>query len=528
MAGLGHQLKGLVQPKDRYTHIAADSRSHYEEEEEEEEGGGEKQEEAADALDMEEEDDLMLQCPDLSLPANCASVSQKASLAACTINLANSVMGAGILGLPFAIHSTGPAFGPALFVMVALMSAFTMYLLVEAGATAGVASYEELVEKAYGQGGRKLFSLLLVVSISGVLTAYIVLLADFLTPVLCPWVASLSMSRFSFMASRPFIMTWVVALGVLPLCSLRNLASLRFASALSMLLMFLLALVLLHRSFYPFDPVASLQRPGPQFLAHRKLTIAWNHSAFSGMPIITFAFSCHVCIFPVYNSLELPTPGRMCRVIAGALGLCACIYGCVVVLGYSLFRDSLCPNLLNNFAAADPLVGAVRLAFTFAITTTYPFALFAARRSLDMLLFPAAASQGFSASRFMAETLALVSLSLSLAILAPGVRIVFALSGAVFATMIAYVIPTMCYVRLSSAFDLHCILSMLILWVALMLGGVSTWANIKGVFLEDPTPLHCRAASHCLIQYPKRNLTSNLNPETHPDTNHSPIPYPEN
>jgi len=306
-------------------------------------------------------------------------------------------------------------------------------------------------------------------------------------------------------------------LGVLPLCSMRDLASLRFVSALSMVLMFLLALVLLHRTFYPFDPVGSPPRPGVPPFAHRRLTLAWNHSAFSGIPIITFAFSCHVCIFPIYNSLECPSPGRMCKVIAGALGLCASVYACVAVLGHSLFGDSLCPNLLNNFAAADPLVGAVRLAFTFAITTTYPFALYAARRSLDMLLFPAAASKGFSAARFMAETLALVTLTLCLAILAPGVRIVFALSGAVFATMIAFVMPTMCYVRLSSTFDLHCILSMVILWLALMLGGVSTWANIKGVFLEDSTPLHCRAASRCLMTDPVQNPIPDPKPATQPE-----------
>eukprot|EP00667_Euglena_gracilis_P007249 EG_transcript_7318 len=439
--------------------------------------------------------------------------AQGASVFTCTMNLANSIMGAGILGLPYALQSVGTGWGAAAFLGVGGMSAFTMYLLVAGSSLVGVASYEALMGKAFGRAGQAFLEVVMVLSVLGVLTAYLVLLADFAEPILCRWAASLNHAGLRLLLWRPALLGSLVAGAVLPLALVRRLAALRAASAASLLLMLGFVLALAYRALVPFTAGAATTPPAANATntanatnataGHRTLlTAPWANPAFNGIPIITFAFSCHVCVFPIYNSLERPSQLRMLLVIAGAMAICAGLYGSVALLGFVQFGAAMCPNLLNNFAPDDALATAVRAAFTVAIVTTYPLALFAARRSFDMLVFPTASAKGLTNLRFVCETLLLVSVTYLLAALAPGVRIVFAFSGAIFATTIAFVIPALCFVRLTPVVDCRTLAALLVLLVGLALGSLSTIANVQAILDGDPTPPHCRSTGHCSATAP--------------------------
>jgi len=442
----------------------------------------------------EEEEDMLVAITEEPGDLPIAVPPGGASLIACTLNLANSIMGAGILGIPFAIRSVGSGWGVALFLAVGSMSAFTMHLLVASGALVGVASYEEVAGKAFGTPGRVFLELVMIASVLGVLTAYLVLLGDFLSPVLCPYATRWAV--FGLLLHRRVILTLLAGM-LLPLSLVRNLATLRGASGLSIALMALFALMLGYRSLSPFD-VADVPHASPP--PHDHPMSAPYRAALHGLPIMTFAFSSHVCVFPVYNSLCRPSPRRISAVIAGAMLLCLALYSVVAFLGARSFGASTCPNLLNNFAALDPLAALIRMAFTVCIVTTYPLILFAARRALDLLLFTKPAAQGQGGRRNFVETVALVTASLLLATLAPGVRPVFALSGAAFATVIAFVAPSACYIKLTPHTDLRMWAAVVVLVSGLALGALSTWANVQMLMEGDLTVDGCQTASACATQ----------------------------
>jgi sodium-coupled neutral amino acid transporter 11 len=268
-------------------------------------------------------------------------------------------------------------------------------------------------------------------------------------------------------------------------------------------LMAAFVMVLIYRMHVPFAG-STLVDTTPSMESRPRGTVSLESflTNLSGVPIITFAFSCHVCIFPIYNTLEQPTVGRMSMVILLAVSMCMCLYGMVSIVGQFVFGDQICPNLLNNFRVDDPLLGAMRVAFAISIAAGYPFALFAARRSLDMLVFPKASLQGMSTLRFRTEALALALVALMLAALVPGVRVVFAFTGSMFATTLAFIVPALCYLRLAESLDCMAYLSIVVFIVGVALGTFSTLANVMTIIAGDPTPKGCLSAGACTITHP--------------------------
>ena len=68
-------------------------------------------------------------------------------------NLVNATVGAGIIGLPFAIYNAGLVFGLVASIFVALISQLGLYMLITAGHRVHIYKYADLVEYLLGRPG---------------------------------------------------------------------------------------------------------------------------------------------------------------------------------------------------------------------------------------------------------------------------------------------------------------------------------------------------------------------------------------
>lgn len=75
-----------------------------------------------------------------------------------SFNIINSIVGAGMIGIPAAIREAGFSTGVVLLVLVAVMTDFTLYLLVATGISVGCFSYQEVMKKAFGRIGHILIT----------------------------------------------------------------------------------------------------------------------------------------------------------------------------------------------------------------------------------------------------------------------------------------------------------------------------------------------------------------------------------
>lgn len=115
--------------------------------------------------------------------ANGGSLSSTASLNHIGLNYINSILGSGIVGIPYALHKAGFGFGLFLLIALAVVTDYSLSLLVKSAHLAGVTSYQDLVHVAFGRPGFYLLTLLQFIYPFIAMISYNVIIGDTVTKV---------------------------------------------------------------------------------------------------------------------------------------------------------------------------------------------------------------------------------------------------------------------------------------------------------------------------------------------------------
>lgn len=114
---------------------------------------------------------------------NGAGFTSTASLNHIGLNYINSILGSGIVGIPYALHKAGFGFGIFLLIALAIVTDYSLSLLVNAANLAGVTSYQDLVHVAFGRPGFYLLTLLQFIYPFIAMISYNVIIGDTVTKV---------------------------------------------------------------------------------------------------------------------------------------------------------------------------------------------------------------------------------------------------------------------------------------------------------------------------------------------------------
>ena len=83
-----------------------------------------------------------------------------ASLPATVANYINSIIGSGMIGIPFAVSEAGAGLGLLLLFTTAVLTDYSLRLLVRAGLASATTSYQHIMEAAFGRVGFVLLTIL--------------------------------------------------------------------------------------------------------------------------------------------------------------------------------------------------------------------------------------------------------------------------------------------------------------------------------------------------------------------------------
>ena len=151
------------------------------------------------------------------------------------MNVANNLIGSGILSLPFALSQTSVGAGSLLMVAVAALSTYTMQLQCRSCDRCGTFDYRRVADEALGRACGTGVELVMALYTLGTCMSYSVLVGDFFTSIAefaCsgggegPGASSLP-PACSFFESRPNAVFVLGAAVLLPVSSLRELSALR-------------------------------------------------------------------------------------------------------------------------------------------------------------------------------------------------------------------------------------------------------------------------------------------------------------
>jgi sodium-coupled neutral amino acid transporter 11 len=187
-------------------------------------------------------------------------------------------------------------------------------------------------------------------------------------------------------------------------------------------------------------------RVPPESRGQLRGSILIHSGIFEAIGVISFAFVCHHNSLLIYGSLRKPTIDRFSRVThySTSISLVACLL--MALSGYLTFGDKTLGNVLNNFPNDNIMVNIARLCFGLNMLTTLPLEAFVCREVMNNYWFP---EEQYHPNRHVIFTTALVVSAMMLSLMTCDLGIVFELFGATSACALAYILPPLCYIKLT-------------------------------------------------------------------------------
>jgi solute carrier family 38 (sodium-coupled neutral amino acid transporter), member 11 len=159
------------------------------------------------------------------------------------------------------------------------------------------------------------------------------------------------------------------------------------------------------------------------------------------------AFVCHHNSLLIYGSLRTPTIDRFARVTHYSAGVSMAACMLIALVGFLTFGDKTLGNVLNNFAPDNSMVNIARLCFGLNMLTTLPLEAFVCREVMLNYYFP---GEPFNMHLHLIFSSALVISAMTISLVTCDLGVVFELVGATSACALAYILPPLCYIKLST------------------------------------------------------------------------------
>ncbi|XP_069558511.1 putative sodium-coupled neutral amino acid transporter 11 [Brachyistius frenatus] len=349
-----------------------------------------------------------------------------------SFNFINSIVGSGIIGLPYALSQAGLPFGLLLLLFVGYITDYSIILLIKGGNLSGTNSYQSLVQSTFGYPGFLILSALQFLYPFIAMISYNITTGDTLTKVFqrIPGVGP-----DHILAERHFVILMSTIAFTLPLSLYRNIEKLGKVSFLSMVLTFTVLIIVVIRAvtFGPQIP------PTENAWAFAK----WN--AIQAVGVMSFAFICHHNSFLIYGSLAQPTLANWSRVTHGSVGTALIISAAFAVAGYTTFTGYTQGDIFENYCRNDNLATFGRFCFALSIITTFPLECFVTREVVSNVI----SSRGLTKLEHMVVTVVIVAVCASISLAYDCLGVVLELNGVLSATPLIFIVPSACFLKLS-------------------------------------------------------------------------------
>ncbi|EEF47676.1 amino acid transporter AVT6A [Ricinus communis] len=417
-----------------------------------------------------------------------------ASFLGAVFNLSTTIIGAGIMALPAIMKVLGVGLGIGMIVLVAILTEYSLEILLRYSKAAKVESYGGVMGDAFGNIGKRLLQIFILLNIVGVLIVYIIIIGDVLSGtssngvhhagVLEGWFGS------HWWNGRTFVLLFITLSVFAPLSCFKRIDSLRYTSALA----FALAVVfLIITAGITIFKLVNGSVAMPRFVPNvSDIASFWN--LFTVVPILVTAFICHVNIHTIENELE--DSSLIQPVMRTSISLCSTVYILTSFFGILLFGNSTLDDVLANFDTnlgvpySYVLNDVIRISYALHLILVFPVVFHPLRLNLDGLLFPSARPLVLDNCRFTLISITLISLIFLGANFISSIWIAFQFTGATSSIVIGFIFPAAIALR-----DPHLVaskkdkvLSVFMIFLALFSSLVAIYSDAYALFRKNPSP----------------------------------------
>ncbi|KAG8463571.1 hypothetical protein KFE25_003844 [Diacronema lutheri] len=315
----------------------------------------------------------------------------RASATACAAGLANTILGAGILGLPYALMHCGFPLGLALLVACAAACGTSLHLLALSAQTSGTfpASFYTVASASIPEWA---FAIDLAVAVKcfGVATSYLLIVGDEMSTA-----AAMLGLPAAWQARRLWVTVGTLVAG--PLSCAARLEVLKFSS---MLAIGCIAYIAVLSVLVVLEPSLACNQASQLTGSCRgPPTTRPDGSVLQVVPIFIFGFTCQQNIFSVVNELREPCVRRLNHVICAAVLAALASYATVASAGALVYGQKVQPDVLVNYPDDSAPFLAARVGISIVVLCAYPLQAHPSRKSALSLARAASAALGARRAR---------------------------------------------------------------------------------------------------------------------------------
>ncbi|XP_055637472.1 putative sodium-coupled neutral amino acid transporter 10 [Toxorhynchites rutilus septentrionalis] len=386
-----------------------------------------------------------------------------------TVTLMNSIIGVGILSMPFCFQKCGIILSLILLLLSAYITKLICGYMIKSAIISRRKNFEQIAFCAFGSYGKLLVELCVVGYLLGTCVAYFVVVGD-----LGPQIAAKILSMNESSTLRSWVMIVVTVVCIVPLGLLRNVDSLATVCTASLGFYLCLALKVVAESS------EQISKPG----WFDNLALWRTEGILQCLPIFSMALSCQMQLFEIYATMPTTSLDKMNRVVQRSTNFCACIYSLIGFFGYVAFNGHhFSGNILVNFSPSF-VSDIIKIGFVLSVAFSFPLAIFPCRVSLYSLLYKRSHSDThfyIPESKFRPLTLLIVGAALILGLLIPSIEVVIGLVGSTIGVAICIIIPAACYMHICRTNISEKQLAQVMIVFGFLIMVLGTYANLDAI-----------------------------------------------
>ena len=412
------------------------------------------------------------------------------SLRGSIFNLCILSLGTGLLAIPQKFGYMGLLLSPIIIILCGFANRWSLFILIDASIKYKIQNYENIVKKLFGKQFSIFLSILMCINQFGAIILYQVILYKLLGGVLneIGGFGYKSVEEFTEKSFwNNFWIRLVVCYGIMifilfPLCILRNISKMRYASTFGVISLFFLMIIVVFEC--PFFIKKNIFEEKQAINYYNIIPGLQNDMKFiKSVCTIIYAFSCHVGTFPVLKTLTNPSERRQKKVINRAILVDIVCYLIVGFSGY--FTQPLnTPDLIierNKIFNNDFLMTIGQIFFIFTLIAKTCANYNALRACILFLL-------GFHLDNFsnkiniLMTTLVLLCTTV-ITVAFQSISDYLSLLGSFCSVLIVFFIPGLIYIQSNeySKFHYKNILTLVFVSLIVILGFTSGLFTINGI-----------------------------------------------
>ena len=374
------------------------------------------------------------------LPPTTGAAASGTPLVGGILVLSNTILGAGMLGLPYAFAQCGFLLGPIMLLAFGLCSATALVCLSEAADHAGRPANFRSVSELAVPGAGVYIDVAVAIKCFGVATSYLIVIADSVPKAIAAFGAT-----GIWLDRRLWTIAALAVAG--PLAYMKQITALQHASKVALscvLLITVMIVVFAIEKAFPdlmpdFDACAEKEDEceGTIVLVQSPMTI------LRALPVFVFSYTCHQNIFSITNELANPTRERNATVAFIAVSVALVIYILLGSSGYYTFGSFVSKDILVSYPQANITVAVARLAISLVVTCCYPLQAHPSRAAFSSIV-KNCATVDEDVLHYSITTLFVVCTG-SIAFMVDDLGMILSIVGATGSTIVSYILPGASY-----------------------------------------------------------------------------------